>query len=29
MITFEAPASGYTVLWSVGMGAAIAPVTYG
>ena len=27
MITFEAPPTGYVVLWCVGVGAAIAPVT--
>ena len=27
MITFEAPLPGYGVLWYVGVGAAIAPIT--
>ena len=27
MFTFEAPPPGYDVLWSVGVGAANAPVT--
>ena len=27
MISLEAPPPGYTVLWSVGVGVAIAPVT--
>ena len=27
IIIFEAPPPGYDVLWSVGVGAAIAPVT--
>ena len=27
MVTFEAPATRYDLLWSVGVGAAVDPVT--